>query len=102
MDYAYRYSRDDYTSHWNLDMLPDNPEYSKYMRHAVCDDQGHFRFESVADGRYYVFSEMTYLSAGRAHSGGGLLREVSVSGGQTQTVHLVKNLAQEPKKLGGK
>ena len=59
-------------------------------RHVDCDGSGRFRFERVADGKYYVFSTIFWLLRWQ-QNGGGLIQEVEVHKGKKATVSLIKD-----------
>lgn len=56
-------------------------------RQTLCNAQGFFSFENVADGEFFVTTRVTWM-AGNSPQGGGLYRRVSVQGGQTTEVVL--------------
>ena len=76
-----------YTQRTRLESLPDSDEYEKFARHADCDEDGRFRFDRVADGRYYLLAKITWLVRWQ-RNGGGLMSAVDVKNGDSKTVIL--------------
>ena len=74
-------------SQWLPQFIPDPPEYKKFVRSSVCDAQGYFVFDQVADGDFYVNTVITWL-VGNSTEGGSLLHHVAVRGGQTVSIVL--------------
>jgi len=66
---------------------PDIPSYGRLQRETLCDAQGNFSFNDVADGSFYVIANITW-SVGGSIQGGGLMQTVTVSGGASQEVVL--------------
>jgi hypothetical protein len=64
-------------------------------RHADCDCAGHFHFSNVADGKYYVFSEIVWLLRWQ-QNGGGLLQAVDVRNGAALRVSLMQDWRAPP------
>lgn len=62
----------------------------KFARHSDCDGNGRFRFEELADGRYYVFSTVFWLMRWQ-QNGYGFMREVDVHQGQKASIPLIKD-----------
>jgi len=58
-------------------------DFKKTVRRAACDSEGHFRFDRVPAGRWYVFSNVIFRSAGgdAAPQGGALMRRIDVGSG---------------------
>ena len=55
--------------------------YLAASKNTICDAQGFFKFENIADGQFYVQSTITW---GEYNSQGGhLMRPVTVNGGTT-------------------
>lgn len=57
-------------------------EYRKLRRVTLCDAQGFFRFERVADGEFFVATWIIWHASPYIPEGGGLMRRVAVNGGQ--------------------
>jgi hypothetical protein len=64
---------------------PDPPEYSTNAKEQKCDSQGDFVFERVADGDYFVVTQITWETT-MSNQGGNLMQRVSVSGGRTVSI----------------
>ena len=71
--------------------LPGNEYLARYMKYVACDEDGRFRFERVANGRYFVVADITWLVRW-ARFGGAVMRSVDVNGGEHRTVVLASNL----------
>ncbi|HVO06133.1 MAG TPA: hypothetical protein VMT83_05065 [Burkholderiaceae bacterium] len=70
---------------------PDPPEYSANVREQRCDAQGDFVFERVADGDFFVVTQITWeTSASRSYQGGNLMQRVSVAGGKSVSIVLAQ------------
>lgn len=65
-----------------------DPRYFASHRVSRCDAKGHFRFERVPDGTYYVITSVHFSDPYSHRSGGTLMRRVIVAGGTTKTVLL--------------
>ena len=55
--------------------------YLASSKKTICDAQGFFKFENIADGQFYVQSTITWGEYGL--QGGALMRPVTVTGGET-------------------
>ena len=68
---------------------PDQPAYYQQSRTVLCNAQGFFKFDKVADGDFYVQTVVAWR-AGRYNTvqGGSLMERVSVKGGQEVEVTL--------------
>lgn len=66
---------------------PDVQSYGRLQRETLCDAQGNFSFNDVADGSFYVIANITW-NVGGSIQGGGLMQAVTVSGGASQEVVL--------------
>jgi hypothetical protein len=63
--------------------------YEAYVRHTPCDNDGHFRFGQVADGRYVVIAAVHREGEGRA-GGTSIRQSVAVHGGGINDVELTR------------
>lgn len=68
------------------------PELEKLTTSKVCNAQGQFLFDGLADGDYYVIATVTWevpteYSFG-SNQGGDIAKRISVKGGQTANVTL--------------
>lgn len=66
---------------------PDPPEFTTALRESLCDAQGMFEFDAVAEGDFYVSTSVKW-SVGYARQGGVLLQRVKVAGGETKKIVL--------------
>ena len=66
---------------------PDHPDYLQLTRTTLCDAQGNFAFNDVADGDFFLTSQIVWVVAGTPQ-GGGLMQYVSVRGGESRQVVL--------------
>jgi hypothetical protein len=80
-----------YTKEQAYGGLPASDDLRLYARHVECDETGHFRFQHVASGRYFVVSNIIW-SERWAHDGGALMRAVEVNGNEHRTVTLDSTL----------
>lgn len=69
-----------------ITFTPDDPAYMKNTRTTVCDAQGKFAFNDVADGRFFVLSNIVWNVGGP--QGGTVMQAVAVSGGQAREIVL--------------
>lgn len=72
--------------HHALKFIPDDPAYTKSMKQTLCDAQGKFSFDDVADGSFFVASTIVWNVGGP--QGGSVMQAVSVSGGEVKQVVL--------------
>lgn len=63
-------------------------EYKQHHIMAQCDAQGYFTFENVADGNFFVLSNVVWMAGAHNPQGGALMKSVSVKGGEVKTVIL--------------
>lgn len=66
----------------------DDPKYAKYTRNVTCDAQGFFKFEKVADGSFYVVTNIQWRTNPYLLEGGALMARVSVKGGEVKEITL--------------
>ncbi len=71
-----------------LQFVPNPPAYMEHTRTARCDTRGHFRFDNLADGTYYVLTGINWR-VNNERQGGSLMQRIEVQGRQTVTVLLV-------------
>lgn len=66
---------------------PDPPLYSATTRQTMCNAQGFFKFEDVADGHFFLVTRIIW-TAGRYNTqqGGFVLGRATVSAGRTTEV----------------
>jgi len=65
------------------------PAYLKLMRIAICDAEGDFEFNGVANGAYYIATRVIWYTPGSyVPEGGGVARQVTIRGGRSQRVIL--------------
>jgi hypothetical protein len=60
---------------------PDPPSYTAIVRTTRCDSQGNFVFDRVADGEFYVQTQVSWMAG--SLQGGNLMHRVSVGGNQS-------------------
>jgi hypothetical protein len=56
-----------------------NTDWSTVAKTTLCDAQGNFRFDRVADGEFYVFTSITW-TVGYRVQGGMLMKPVKLDG----------------------
>ncbi len=65
------------------------PAYFRYMRQSICDAEGNFEFNGVADGTYYLVTRIVWMVPGSYFAeGGGVAKRVTVKGGRSVRVIL--------------
>lgn len=64
------------------------PEYQQLTRATVCDAQGFFKFERVADGDFFVVTAVTWQARQYVVEGGALMQRVRVAGGEMREIVL--------------
>ncbi len=76
----------------NLEFDPKNDHYDAVAgRRTTCDSAGNFEFRNVADGEYFIITQVIWQIPGQyvaTTQGGVLMMKVSVSGGETKRVVL--------------
>lgn len=60
-------------------------QYLKYTKRTVADGEGRFTFQNMADGEYYITTQVIW-QAGDLTQGGSLMEQVSVKSGQSVEV----------------
>lgn len=72
--------------------IPENDEYNRTGRRvSVCDAQGYFQFDNVADGEFFVTAVVQWNAPGAygpTPQGGGLMQRVSVSNSEVKNIVL--------------
>jgi hypothetical protein len=66
-------------------------EYTDLRKKTTCDEQGHFRFDNVGDGNFYVSADVIWVftyGPYKATEGGTLIQRVALKKGQTRDVIL--------------
>lgn len=66
---------------------PDPPEYTTLKRASVCDAQGGFEFDAVADGEFYLTTAVMW-KVGYARQGGIIVQRIKVAGGEAKKIVL--------------
>lgn len=70
-----------------ITLRPHFPVYSQTQRTADCDDTGHFVFDGLPDGTWYVVVPVIWQNKlGEPFNGGSFMKRVSVAGAATVTV----------------
>lgn len=64
---------------------PPSEDFGKLIKKTLCDAQGAFTFDRVADGDYFVETTVTWVVGGITN-GGPVMRRVSVAGGAALAV----------------
>ncbi len=59
-----------------------DPEYLKAMRETVCNAQGFFTFNNVADGEFFITTAVQWRTNPYFLDGGSLMQRVTISGGK--------------------
>lgn len=69
----------------NYTFRPDPPEYSNLSRKTVCNSQGNFTFDKIADGEYFIVLSVNWV-AGGLYQGGNLMKRIRLNDGSEQSV----------------
>lgn len=64
------------------------PEYRKLQKKVLCDAQGFFKFDQVANGSFFVASVITWKVNDYFFEGGALMQRVTLTGGETKEIVL--------------
>ena len=67
--------------------IPDEPQYPQLTRNSICDAQGFFKFDQLADGSFYIWTTVQWY-VDKDKQGGVLLKRVSVKNGETKEIVL--------------
>jgi hypothetical protein len=74
---------------------PDYTDFHLLRKKSICDAQGYFEFENIADGQFYVLTTITWHVASSQYEsyvyGGSLMERVSAFDGQKVRVVLSSN-----------
>ena len=74
----------------DIPTLPVDPSYASFSRTTTATSAGHFRFEDVAPGDYFITAQKIYRTPGRwLPEGGAMYEAVSVKGEETVKVVIV-------------
>jgi hypothetical protein len=65
-----------------------HPLYEFFTETVLCDVQGFFKFDNVADGTFYIVSEVVWGSVGAGNQGGSMMQEVTLKGGESKEIVL--------------
>lgn len=65
-----------------------DPNYTKHVRKTVCDAQGYFKFDKLADGDFFVTTTISWRANPYFMEGGALMQKVSVKGAEVKEVTL--------------
>ena len=78
-----------YDPYYNIGVSIPNisPEYSSFIKQTVCDSQGNFVFNNIADGEYFLDTKVNWIVGNRIE-GGKLMKRVNISGNKTERVIL--------------
>ena len=69
-----------------LQFEPDAPGYKTAVRETRCDAQGNFSFDRVADGDWFVVTQVSWSTGPYNTEGGTLMQRFSLSGGETKSL----------------
>jgi hypothetical protein len=75
---------------WQVPKIEADPEYASYTRTTTSESNGHFTFESVAPGKYYVATQIMWRPKGSLFQEGGALWDmITVTGKETKPIKVV-------------
>ena len=66
----------------------ENDEYLRSARVKTCDAQGFFKFENVADGKFFINTAVQWQINPYFLEGGVLMQQVAVTGGEIKEIVL--------------
>lgn len=72
----------------NITFSPDDPQYYMAMRQETCSSTGHFKFNNVKSGEYFIVAKVVWYVS-ETIQGGSLMQRVIVEGGENKEVILV-------------
>ncbi|MDA8002797.1 MAG: hypothetical protein MPL62_16060 [Alphaproteobacteria bacterium] len=76
--------------YWEFDHTA--PEYRDLQKITVCDAQGYFKFTNVADGSFFVITDISWSTSGSTNwsewEGGFLMQRVDIRNGETREIVL--------------
>ena len=67
---------------------PDNPQYHTTLHKKICSSTGHFEFNDVKDGNYFLTALVVWDAPNAGKQGGSLMERVSVKGGEKREITL--------------
>lgn len=77
-----------YNSSNNFNFSPESEEFRNLKKVALCDVQGYFEFDNVADGDFYIVSSIVWRVSKYKNEGGSLFTQVSIKNGETKNIVL--------------
>lgn len=87
MMYIYRSNQKGYRRFGNYKFVPDIQDYQRLSKVTQCDAQGDFEFENLADGDFYIVTQIFWMVSYN-RNGGFLMKRVKLSGGETEKIVL--------------
>ena len=89
MFYLYTNTENGINNSSAYEFIPDSSEYYKLQRETICDSSGHFKFDNIADGTFFIITRVMW-EIPRGHfiqqNGGYLLKKVTVKNGETKEI----------------
>lgn len=73
----------------DVEFIPNPPEYLSTVKTTLCDAQGFFAFDKVANGEFFVQTSVSWVIAGR-EQGGYLLHRVRVQNSEIASLVLAQ------------
>jgi hypothetical protein len=67
---------------------PDAPDYYQLVKETRCDSQGFFRFDSVADGEFFIITDVKWKVNDYFFEGGSLMHKARIQSGNTVEIVL--------------
>jgi hypothetical protein len=65
---------------------PESQEFAALTRKTSCDSAGNFTFDAVADGDFYLVTQVVWMLGSYNRQGGVLARRITVSGGKVTRI----------------
>jgi hypothetical protein len=75
-----------YNSNNNYNFSPEPEDFKNLNKAVLCDVQGYFEFDNVADGSFYIVSSIFWRVTQYRNEGGSLFAQVSVKNGETKKI----------------
>lgn len=65
-----------------------DPNYTEMQKRTLCDAQGFFKFEKLADGEFFILSSVSWKANPNSmyFEGGWMMKRVAVKGGEVKEI----------------
>ena len=79
------YIRSEVTLEKTYQFIPTPNEYLRLQKETICDSSGHFTFNNITNGSFFIVTE-TVWDTSQHLQGGVLMQKVTVENGETKEV----------------